>query len=51
MESYHNLLKRIDEVQERLTKDKDGAPETRGHHTYNEIRYWFDHYGQVKPKR
>ena len=37
------MLKRLDEVDEKFKDDEQG----RNHHTYREIKYWFENYGKV----
>lgn len=45
MQSYHDLLAKIDEVQETLKKNKDDAESTKAHKTNKLIRYWFENNG------
>ena len=51
-ESYANLLEDIDQESEKLKKDKDpDLMNTLGSRAHDKIRYWFEHYGELKVRR
>lgn len=52
MTSYKNLLENIEQEEKKIRKEKDPDPMgTLGSRSHDTIKYWFEHYGELKPKR